>query len=151
MTAKVNRIFTLKQLPEIAGKLIEDNPQFRIFAFYGKMGVGKTTLIKAICDHLKSTDVVGSPTFSIINQYLTQDNQTLYHFDFYRLKKLEEAYDLGYEDYFFSGDYCFLEWPEKIDALLPEKTLRIYLEENNGERNIQYDPNSQKHNDSSHA
>ncbi|MFW5707940.1 MAG: tRNA (adenosine(37)-N6)-threonylcarbamoyltransferase complex ATPase subunit type 1 TsaE [Bacteroidota bacterium] len=141
MTAKVNLNFTLAELPAIASKIIEDNPQSRIIAFYGKMGVGKTTLIKAICAHLKTTDVVGSPTFSIVNQYLTQDQDSLYHFDFYRLKKLEELYDLGYEDYFFSGDYCLLEWPEKVESLLPENTLRIYLEENDGLRNIQYTPN----------
>lgn len=135
---EVSEDFTEGQLPQVAAKLIRDNPHSRIMAFYGKMGIGKTTLIKAICNFLEVTDIVGSPTFSIVNQYLTSNNQTLYHFDFYRIKKQEEVFDLGYEDYFFSGNYCFLEWPEKIDALLPDDCLKIYLDEIDGLRSIRY-------------
>lgn len=134
----VNESFTEDQLPQMAARIINDNPHSRIMAFYGKMGIGKTTLIKAICDYLEVTDIVGSPTFSIVNQYLTQNNNTLYHFDFYRLKKQDEAFDLGYEDYFFSGNYCFIEWPEKIEALLPDDCMKVYLDEEDGLRNISY-------------
>ncbi len=133
--------FTESQLPEIAARILMDNPSQRLLAFYGKMGVGKTTLIKEICRQLKVKDLVGSPTFSIINQYITPDGNSLYHFDFYRMKSLEEAYDIGYEDYFFSGNYCFIEWPEKIETLLPESCLKIYLEEHEGIRTISYHTN----------
>ncbi len=130
--------FDETQLPEVAKKLLELNPDKRIFAFYGKMGAGKTTLIKEICKQLQVTDIVGSPTFSIINQYITAHDTNIYHFDFYRMKKTEEVYDIGYEDYFFSGEYCFLEWPEKIEELLPADCLRVYLEEQEGLRQICY-------------
>lgn len=136
--------FTEEQLPQIAEKILNYSPNSRILAFYGKMGVGKTTLIKAICKHLNVIDNVGSPTFSIINQYITKDNDTLYHFDFYRIKKLEEAFDIGYEDYFFSNSYCFLEWPEKIEELLPNDCIRIYLQETDGLRNIKIKVSSDK-------
>jgi tRNA threonylcarbamoyladenosine biosynthesis protein TsaE len=135
---EVSEEFTESQLPQVAARLIRENPSSHIMAFYGKMGIGKTTLIKAICNYLNVTDIVGSPTFSIVNQYLTSSNQTLYHFDFYRIKKQEEVFDLGYEDYFFSGNYCFLEWPEKIEALLPDDCLKIYLDEKDGLRSIRY-------------
>jgi tRNA threonylcarbamoyladenosine biosynthesis protein TsaE len=135
---EINQDFTENQLPQIAKDIISNNPSSRIFALHGKMGVGKTTLIKAICTELGVADIVGSPTFAIVNQYITQNKATLYHFDFYRLNKLEEAYDLGYEDYFFSGNYCFIEWPEKIEPLLPQGCTKIYLEEKEGERNIKY-------------
>ena len=132
------RKFTLAELDSVAEKLLADNPEARLVAFYGSMGVGKTTLIKAICNQLKVKDIVGSPTFSIVNQYLTQSGEVLHHFDFYRMKKLEEAYDIGYEDYFYGGNYCFLEWPEKIEELLPDECLKIFLEEDNGARVIRY-------------
>jgi tRNA threonylcarbamoyladenosine biosynthesis protein TsaE len=134
--------FTEDQLPQVAGKLITDNPDSRIIAFYGKMGVGKTTLIKAICAYLQVTDVVASPTFSIVNQYVGKGKKTIYHFDFYRLSRLEEVFDLGYEDYFYSGHYCLIEWPEKIEPLLPDSCLRVYLQETNGLRNISYNINT---------
>lgn len=134
--------FTEDQLPEVARKIITDNPQSRIIAFYGKMGVGKTTLIKAICKYLQVTDVVGSPTFSIVNQYNGKDNRSIFHFDFYRLSRLEEVFDLGYEDYFYSGHYCLIEWPEKIEPLLPDSCLRVYLQETNGIRNFSYNINT---------
>ncbi len=135
---EIKKDFTEDQLASIAGMIINDNPQARILAFYGKMGVGKTTLIKALCNHFNVTDIVGSPTFSIVNQYQSEKGESYYHFDFYRIKKPEEAYDIGYEDYFFSGNYCFIEWPEMIESLLPDDCLRIYLEEQDGIRTIRY-------------
>lgn len=136
---EINKDFTEDQLASIAEMIVKDNPRARILAFYGKMGVGKTTLIKAICKYFNVTDIVGSPTFSIVNQYLSESSNSYYHFDFYRLKKIEEAYDIGYEDYFYSDNYCFIEWPEKIETLLPEDCIKIYLEEQDGLRNIRYE------------
>jgi tRNA threonylcarbamoyladenosine biosynthesis protein TsaE len=141
---EIDQDFTEDRLQDIAADILKKNPGSTIFAFYGKMGVGKTTLIKEICRQLHVSDIVGSPTFAIVNQYMTDQNQILYHFDFYRIKKQEEAFDLGYEDYFFSGNYCFLEWPEKIESLLPEGTTRIYLEDKNGIRNIRYQLNKEQ-------
>ena len=99
-----------------------------MFAFYGKMGAGKTTFIKAICEELGVDDVITSPTFAIINEYSGKD-ETIYHFDFYRIKKLEEVYDMGYEDYFYSGALCFIEWPELIEEVLPEDAVKVQITE----------------------
>ncbi|MDR0972900.1 MAG: tRNA (adenosine(37)-N6)-threonylcarbamoyltransferase complex ATPase subunit type 1 TsaE [Prevotellaceae bacterium] len=108
-----------------------------VFAFYGKMGVGKTTLIKAVCEELGVDDVITSPTFSIVNEYRSDSGELIYHFDFYRIKKLEEVYDMGYEDYFYSGALCFIEWPELIETLLPEDAVIVRLEEDElGRRTI---------------
>ncbi len=100
----------------------------RIFAFYGEMGVGKTTFIKALCRALDVKDAVSSPTFSLINEYRVSEDTSVFHFDFYRIEKLAEIFDIGYEDYFFSGSYCFIEWPEIAEALLPSQALRFQLE-----------------------
>ena len=110
----------------------------RVFLFYGSMGAGKTTFIKALCKALGVEDEVNSPTFAIVNEYRSESTaELIYHFDFYRIKKVEEVYDLGYEDYFYSGALCFIEWPELIEELLPEDTKKISIEENNdGERII---------------
>ena len=106
-----------------------------VVAFYGAMGVGKTTFIKSLCKDMGVTDIVNSPTFSIVNEYTTASNALIYHFDFYRIEKTEEAYDFGYEDYFYSTNLCLIEWPEKISDLLPENTLRVRItEESNGSR-----------------
>jgi len=110
-----------------AKQLVEAYPGSRVFALYGQMGAGKTTFIKAICHELGVTDVVQSPTFSIINEYKTTQGESIFHFDFYRIKKLEEVFDIGYEDYLYSGSYCFLEWPELIESLLPEDTIRVRI------------------------
>ncbi len=118
-------------LPQVARELLETFPEERFFAFFGKMGVGKTTLIKAICQQLGVEDNVCSPTFAIINSYSTAAAEPVYHFDFYRLKNLDEAYDIGYEEYFYSGDWVFTEWTEKIEELLPEHYVRVDIEENN--------------------
>jgi tRNA threonylcarbamoyladenosine biosynthesis protein TsaE len=130
------QVFKPSELKEVSSRLIVAYPELRIFAFFGEMGVGKTTFIKAICKVLGCTDVVSSPTFSIINEYATRKGGCVYHFDFYRIKKPEEIYDLGYEDYFFSGNYCLIEWPEKLGNLLPEDTCRVLMEDQQGMRSI---------------
>lgn len=117
-------------------KLLEGFPDQRVFAFYGQLGVGKTTFIKAICRHLGVLDVVSSPTYSLINEYRMAAGDAVYHFDFYRVKKLEEVFDLGYEDYFYSGNFCFMEWPEKLEHLIPEDCCRVYMTEEGGQRII---------------
>ena len=119
----------VSDLQDTAKQLLSHFPEDRIFAFYGGMGAGKTTFIKAICHELGSADYVTSPTFALINEYSTDDSAVIYHFDFYRIKKLEEAYDLGYEDYIYSGNYCFIEWPEMIESLLPEKIVEVRINE----------------------
>jgi tRNA threonylcarbamoyladenosine biosynthesis protein TsaE len=120
---------TLDQLPRVASELMNLYTGSRIFAFYGKMGSGKTTFIREICKVLQVVDVATSPTFAIVNEYFTLPGDSVYHFDFYRIKNLEEAFDLGYEDYFFRGNYCLIEWPEKIESLLPDDCVVINLVE----------------------
>ena len=127
----------LNHLHRVAEELLATFPVARVFAFYGKMGSGKTTFIQEICKALHSSDRVTSPTFAIVNEYFTGSGMAVYHFDFYRLKNLEEAYDLGYEDYFFSGDYCLIEWPEKVETLLPGEHVKVTLsEEDSGLREV---------------
>ncbi len=121
---------TQDKLPQIAKEIIDLYKDERIFAFFGKMGVGKTTLIKEICNYLKVEDIVCSPTFAIVNEYHTIDDESIFHFDFYRLKTIKEAFDIGYEDYFFSGNYCFIEWSEKITELLPQNFVKVQIDEN---------------------
>lgn len=102
----------------------------KVFAFYGKMGAGKTTFIKAVCEELGVGDVITSPTFAIVNEYDSETQAlTIYHFDFYRIKKIEEVYDMGYEDYFYGGGLCFIEWPELIEELLPEDAVKVTIDE----------------------
>jgi|SRR6185437_15553657 len=117
---------SISQLPGIASEIIKFAENARIFLFYGDMGAGKTTLIKSLCEHLGTTEPVTSPTFSIVNEYVGK-NSKIYHFDFYRLKNQTEALDLGYEEYFYSGAYCFIEWPEKIPDLLPEHYVSLTI------------------------
>lgn len=100
-----------------------------LFAFYGKMGAGKTTFIKAICEALGVEDVITSPTFAIVNEYTDGEGNPVYHFDFYRIKKLEEVYDMGFEDYVYSNSLCFMEWPELVEELLPEDTVKVTITE----------------------
>ncbi len=128
----------LSELPVIAQEIMKDFPKPRIWAFFGKMGAGKTTFIKTICNLLQVEDTVCSPTFAIVNEYFTSKRESVFHFDFYRLKNLAEAFDIGYEEYFYSGNYCFIEWSEKIEELLPEDYLRldITVDELSGNRNI---------------
>lgn len=127
---------TLEQLPSVAQQLLQAFPAQRFFAFYASMGVGKTTLIKEMCRCLGVADVVCSPTFAIVNEYSTADLEPVYHFDFYRLKNISEAFDLGYEEYFYSGCYCFTEWSEKIEEILPDHYVRVDITENNGTRTL---------------
>ena len=120
-------IASLADLQEAARTFAARVAEARIIAFYGGMGAGKTTFIKALCETLGVTDNVTSPTFAIINEYTTGTGEPVYHFDFYRIKRLEEAYDMGYEDYFYSGHLCLIEWPELIEELLPEETVRVTI------------------------
>nr|WP_321484604.1 tRNA (adenosine(37)-N6)-threonylcarbamoyltransferase complex ATPase subunit type 1 TsaE [uncultured Draconibacterium sp.] len=122
------KINSLDELEIAAKELITAFSNDRVFAFYGKMGAGKTTFIQSICRALGSDDNVTSPTFALINEYNTANLDSIFHFDFYRIKDIEEAYDLGYEDYIYSGSYCLIEWPEMIDSLLPEKMVKVKIE-----------------------
>ncbi|MFV8367444.1 tRNA (adenosine(37)-N6)-threonylcarbamoyltransferase complex ATPase subunit type 1 TsaE [Flavobacterium sp. XS1P27] len=115
----MNIIFSIDQLEEVAQKIIVNNPK-KVILFHGEMGVGKTTLIKQLCKTLGVTGATSSPTFSLVNEYEADDNQLVYHFDFYRLNKEEEALDMGIDDYLYSGNWCFIEWAEKISNLIPE-------------------------------
>jgi len=131
-------IKSLSEINHIAARFIQAHPADRIFAFYGEMGVGKTTFIKALCEEMKVLDYVTSPTFALINEYKTEDNQSIFHFDFYRILNICEAYDFGYEDYFYSGNYCFIEWPELIEPILPSIAVKVTIREiENGRRIIE--------------
>lgn len=123
------RINSLDTIHEAAKDFIKGMGDGKVFAFYGKMGAGKTTFIKALCEVLEVKDVITSPTFAIINEYTDGNNNPIYHFDFYRIKKLEEVYDMGYEDYFYSGNLCLLEWPELVEDVLPENVIKVTIEE----------------------
>ncbi len=126
-------------LQQAAKTFVENMKDRKIFAFYGKMGAGKTTFIKSICEQMGVRDVVTSPTFAIVNEYTDGRDNSLYHFDFYRIEKLEEVYDMGYEDYFYSGNVCFLEWPELIEEILPNDTVRVTISEQaDGTRTVEY-------------
>ena len=120
-------IHDLGQIDVMAADFVSQMTDARVYAFYGEMGAGKTTFIKALCRALGVEDVITSPTFSIINEYTTAEGAIIYHFDFYRIKKLEEVYDMGYEDYFYSDALCFIEWPELVEELLPEDTVRVHI------------------------
>jgi len=128
------RVENVDGLNVVAQKLIDSFKDSRVFALNGLMGVGKTTLVKAICTYLGSIDRATSPTFSLVNEYTTPSGISIYHFDFYRLKKLEEAYNIGYEEYFYSGNYCFVEWPGIIEPLLPPDCVMVDITEENGVR-----------------
>ena len=130
------KIQSLEQIREAARQFIGLMGDHTVFALYGKMGAGKTTFIKAVCEELGVTDMVTSPTFAIVNEYRSDTTgELIYHFDFYRIKKLEEVYDMGYEDYFYCGALCFIEWPELIEELLPGDTVKVTIEEQpDGER-----------------
>ena len=130
-------IQSIEELPEVARKLLDSFPDERFYAFFGSMGVGKTTLIKEICKQLGVMQNVCSPTFAIVNEYCDSEGEPVYHFDFYRLKNLAEAYDIGYEEYFYSGYWCFTEWTEKIEPLLPDHYLRIDITERDGRRTFE--------------
>ena len=138
------RIESLENIRETAKSFVNEIGDRRVFAFYGKMGAGKTTFIKAICEELGVEDVITSPTFAIINEYtahspLLDPHSPVFHFDFYRIKKLEEVYDMGYEDYFYSGALCLIEWPELIEEVLPEDAVKVTItEQADGTRTINF-------------
>ena len=133
------RINSLDTIHEAAKDFMKGMGDGKVFAFYGKMGAGKTTFIKALCEVLGVKDVITSPTFAIINEYTDGNDNPIYHFDFYRIKKLEEVYDMGYEDYFYSGNICLLEWPELVEDVLPENVIKVTIEEQpDGSRLLTY-------------
>lgn len=123
----MNIVFSLDQIQEVAEQILAQDPK-KIILFNGEMGVGKTTLIKQLCKNLGVTEATSSPTFSLVNEYYTSDNQIVYHFDFYRLNKETEALDMGADDYFYSGNWCFIEWSEKVASLIPEEHSVITIE-----------------------
>jgi len=135
----------IEHIGEAARLFVDQIGNRRVFAFYGSMGAGKTTFIKAVCEALGVKDVITSPTFAIVNEYSLPrqsegDEGRLFHFDFYRIKKLEEVYDMGYEDYFYSGSLCFIEWPELIEELLPEDAVKVSItEQEDGKRTVTLD------------
>lgn len=124
MTITVNG---LPDLENAAMQVINKVGKQKIIALYGQMGAGKTTLVKQICKALNVVDVVNSPTFSLVNEYLQPNGEPIYHFDFYRINKIEEAYDFGYEEYFFSGHLCLIEWPEIIEELIPHDAVKLLI------------------------
>ena len=133
-------IRSLDTIRETAHEFVDNMGQASVFAFYGKMGAGKTTFVKAICEELGVEDVITSPTFAIVNEYQsTKTGGPIYHFDFYRIKKLDEVYDMGYEDYFYSGAPCFLEWPELIEEILPNDAVKVTItEQEDGTRIVEF-------------
>ena len=133
----MNKNFLLSEGPIIAKEIIQ-NSSSKIILFHGDMGVGKTTLIKEICKILGTEDLISSPTFSIVNEYITSNNETIFHFDFYRIDNEEEAYNIGVEDYFDSNHWCLIEWPSVVENLLPLENVNVYLTVlEDGQRNIQ--------------
>ena len=133
-------INNLEDINQAARRFVENMGCSRVFAFYGKMGAGKTTFIKAVCEQLGVNDVITSPTFAIVNEYTSETSgETIYHFDFYRIKKIEEVYDMGYEEYFYGGGLCFIEWPELVEDLLPENATKVTIGENaDGSRTVSF-------------
>ncbi len=130
-------VHNLNELPGAAATILKDIGNHKVVAFFGKMGVGKTTLIKAMCNQLGVEDVVSSPTFALVNEYITDKEESVFHFDFYRIESIEEVFDIGYEEYIYSGNFCFIEWPEMMVELLPESYVYLSIEENdNGTRVI---------------
>jgi tRNA threonylcarbamoyladenosine biosynthesis protein TsaE len=123
-----------KHLSAAAKKLLKHYSKNRIFAFYGSMGAGKTTFIKAICGVLGAVDLVSSPTFTLVNEYRTSGGETLYHIDFYRIRKQEEVYDFGVEEYLTGESYCFMEWPELVEEILPPETVHVRITVDSGEQ-----------------
>ncbi len=134
----MDRTFNISQIDEAARWFLDVIGDNRLIAFYGDMGAGKTTFIKAVCHQLGVTDSITSPTFAIVNEYADADENPVYHFDFYRIKKVDEVRDISFDEYAYSGCFCFMEWPELIEELLPEETVRVTIRElDNGERRLE--------------
>ena len=132
-------ISSLDAINEAAKQFVAAMGSNRVFAFYGKMGAGKTTFIKALCTELGVDDVITSPTFAIVNEYTAGDGSPIYHFDFYRIMKLDEVYDMGYEDYFYNGGLCLIEWPELIEEILPDDAVKVTITEmGDGSREVEF-------------
>jgi tRNA threonylcarbamoyladenosine biosynthesis protein TsaE len=125
-----------RHLHAAAKELLEQSRDSRIFAFYGSMGAGKTTIIKAICETLGAIDIISSPTFTLVNEYKTSSGESLFHIDFYRIKKQEEVYDFGIEEYLTGDSYCFMEWPELIEEILPGETVKVKISVDENEQRI---------------
>ena len=137
MSRHIIRIETLQDYETAAQEFIAQMDDRKIFAFYGKMGAGKTTFIKHLCEAMGVKDIVNSPTFAIVNEYADGNGNPVYHFDMYRIKSIAELYNMGYEDYFYSDAVCFIEWPELAEELLPEETVKVTIEETeDGSRTI---------------
>ncbi len=133
----MNKDYSLAQISTIAAEIIQTVPK-KVLLFYGAMGSGKTTLIKEIVKQLGVKEVASSPTFSLVNEYISDKGETIYHFDFYRIDNEEEAYDIGVEEYLYSQAWCFIEWPNKVENLLPLESVAIHISIlSNGLRNIQ--------------
>lgn len=131
--------FNLENIPIIAEKFIDEIEENRIFLFEGSMGAGKTTFISEICRQMGADDDFGSPTFSIVNEYADSNGNPIFHFDFYRIENPQEALDIGIEDYFYSGNLCFIEWPDRLGSLIPEEAIRVFISENpDGSRKIRF-------------
>jgi tRNA threonylcarbamoyladenosine biosynthesis protein TsaE len=129
----------LENIEQTAVEFLRTNSGYNKFAFYGAMGAGKTTFITALCKALKAIDLVSSPTFSIVNEYNTQDGNIIFHFDFYRIKNPEELYDIGFEEYCRNDAWCFIEWPERAEELIPDDFIKVYIEINEtGKRLLTY-------------
>lgn len=132
------KIDSLDKINETAKEFVSFMGDNKVFVFYGSMGAGKTTFITALCKELGVTDVISSPTFAIVNEYETKSGNSIFHFDFYRINKVEEAFDFGYEDYFYSGNICFIEWPEKVAELIPQNAVKVFItEKEDGSREIE--------------
>ncbi len=127
---------SLDDLKEISSEIILRSSSARLFAFYGEMGAGKTTLILNLLKVVGVSEGGSSPTYSIVNEYASENNGPVFHFDFYRIESIEEVYDIGYEDYLYSGSYCFMEWPERITELLPDDVVKVFIEEHENFRKI---------------
>lgn len=126
------QVHSVGELPQVAKAVIEELQGRNVVALWGEMGAGKTTLIREICDQMGVDQVVSSPTFALVNEYANQQQRPIFHFDFYRINKIEEAFDLGYEEYFFGGELCLVEWPERIEMLLPEDAMHVEIEVESG-------------------
>lgn len=134
------KIKSIEEIAVAAKEFVTAMGDRKVFAFYGKMGAGKTTFIKAVCEELGVEDVINSPTFAIVNEYVDGKGEPVYHFDFYRIKNFQEVLDIGYEDYVYSGHVCFMEWPELIENLLPDDAVKVTIEEKtDGGRVVQFE------------